>query len=263
VNPDERTVLVERDESIGWVTLDRPKQINAISVRMRDELPEALTLLEADDAVRVIVLRGSGDRGFCAGADINEFSQVGSLIEARRDKRTSPWVGAFTGVSKPIVAAIHGYCLGGGLEMAMACDIRLASADAVFALPEVNLGLIPGYGGTQRLSRLIGLGPAMDLVMSGRRIDAAEAYRLGLVTRLADNREALQQVARDLALELSRKPPAAVACAKEAMSVGWDMDFGKGLSLERDLFTFLSATEDRLEAAAAFREKRAPRFTGR
>ena len=263
MSDNETTVSVERDGGIAWVTLDRPKQINAISLRMRDELPATLEALESDDDVRAIILRGAGDRGFCAGADISEFSKVGPLIEERRVKRRSTWTGAFDRVSKPLIAAIHGYCLGGGLEMALACDIRLAAPDALFGLPEVNLGVIPGYGGTQRLSRLIGLGPALDLVMSGRRIDAPEALRLGLITRLAESREALTDAARDLALDLAKKPPAALACAKEAVRAGWDMDIARGLSFERDLFVFLSATEDRLEAAAAFREKRAPSFTGR
>lgn len=263
MSENESTVSVERDGAIAWLTLDRPKQINAISLRMRTELPQALEALEDDDSVRVIILRGAGERGFCAGADISEFSKVGPLVEERRARRRSTWVGAFDRVSKPLVAAIHGYCLGGGLEMALACDIRLAASDAQFGLPEVNLGVIPGYGGTQRLARLVGMGHAQDLVMSGRRIDATEALRLGLITRLADSRQALTDAARELALGLAAKPPAAMACAKEAVRAGWDMDLTRGLAFERDLFTFLSATEDRLEAAAAFREKRAPSFTGR
>ncbi|MDP1632516.1 MAG: enoyl-CoA hydratase/isomerase family protein [Caulobacter sp.] len=263
MSDNQSTVSVERDGAIAWLTLDRPDQINAINLRMRSELPAVLETLEGDDTIRVIVLRGAGDRGFCAGADIKEFSKVGPLVEERRLRRQSPWVGAFDRVSKPLVAAIHGFCLGGGLEMALACDIRLAAPDAVFGLPEVNLGVIPGYGGTQRLSRLVGMGHAQDLIMTGRRIDAGEALSLGLVTRLEASRDALTESARGLALNLAAKPPAAMACAKEAVRAGWDMDITRGLAFERDLFTFLSATEDRLEAAAAFREKRAPSFTGR
>lgn len=260
---EQPTICVEREGPVAWLALNRPGQINAISVRMRAELPAALAELEADDEVRTIVVYGLGTRGFCAGADISEFSEAGPLLDERRIRARTPWAGAFDRVSKPIVAAVHGYCLGGGLEMALACDIRVAAPNAVFGLPEVGLGLIPGYGGTQRLSRLIGLGAASDLLLSGRKIDAGEALRLGLVTRLADSPESLIALAREVAGELAAKPPAAVACAKEALKSGWDMSLSQGLALERDLFTYLSATEDRLEAAAAFREKRAPQFTGR
>lgn len=260
---DQSAVLVERNGMVAHVTLNRPKHINAISVEMRSKLPAALAELDADDSVRVILVQGAGDKGFCAGADIGEFSAIGPLLHERRRRRGIPWAQAFERVRKPLVAAIHGYCLGGGLEIALACDIRIAAPDAQFGLPEVGLGVIPGYGGTQRLARIIGMGPAMDLLLSGRRINASEALRLGIVTRLSETNETLRRTAAELAAELSQKPPEALACAKEALRVGWDLDLEQGLALEGDLFTFLSATEDRLEAAAAFREKRPPRFIGR
>jgi enoyl-CoA hydratase/carnithine racemase len=263
LSDENAVVLIQRQEAIAWLTLNRPQQINAINEALRTQLPAVLAELDADETIRVIVVHGAGERGFCAGADIREFSEIGPLLQERRKRHAAPWARAFDRVSKPIIAAIHGYCLGGGLEIALSCDIRMAAQNAQFALPEVGLGVIPGYGGTQRLARLIGMGPAMDLLLSGRRIDATEAFRLGLVTRIVDSPEALRAAANDLADELTRKPPHAVSCAKEALRTGWDLDLQNGLALERDLFTFLSGTEDRLEAAAAFREKRAPRFTGR
>lgn len=263
MNDDPTTLLVEKSGAIAHVSLNRPAQINAVNEAMRAQLPIILSELEADDSVRVIVLSGVGERGFCAGADIREFSAPGPLLQARRHKQRSPWTRAFDDVSKPLIAAVHGFCLGGGLEIALACDIRLAAQDAQFGLPEVGLGVIPGYGGTQRLARLIGAGPATDLLLSGRRIDATEALRLGLVTRIAPSHAALQTAATELGHELALKAPLALACAKEALRAGWDLTLQQGLALERDLFTFLSTTEDRLEAAAAFRDKRAPRFSGR
>jgi enoyl-CoA hydratase/carnithine racemase len=165
--------------------------------------------------------------------------------------------------SKPVIAAIHGFCLGGGLELALACDIRIAAAGSVFGLPEVNLGLIPGGGGTQRLPRIVGLGRAPDLLLTADRIDAQEALRIGLVSRLVPEGADLLAQARQVAQRIAAKPPAAAAAVKEAARVGSTLDLAAGMRLEKDLFALLLATEDKLEAAAAFREKRAPLFTGR
>src|SRR5512134_452463 len=179
------SIAVEARDGVAWVTLNRPDAINAINNAMRRELPAALRALDEDPAVRVIVLRGAGPRGFCAGADLKEEREAVTPASARSRWASPSWIQAFDQVAKPVVAAIHGYCLGGGLEVALACDLRIASADAVFALPETGLGLIPGGGGTQRLPRLVGLARALDLLTTGDRIDAAEAWRIGLITRLS------------------------------------------------------------------------------
>jgi enoyl-CoA hydratase/carnithine racemase len=176
---------------------------------------------------------------------------------------TPGWIEILDRVRKPVIAAIHGYCLGGGLEISMACDIRVAAPNAVFGLPETGLGLIPGGGGTQRLPRIVGLGRALDLLLTGDRIDAAEALRIGLVSRLAVSNEGLIDEVQALAERIAAKPANATAYAKEAARDGLELDLRAGLKLEKDLFVLLMSTGDRKEAAAAFKEKRPPVFTGR
>ena len=175
-------VSVEREGKIGWIVLTRPMQINAINDDIRRGVPEALRMLDADPVVRVIVVRGDGPRGFCAGADIKEQRGPETTVEVRRRMEGARWIEAFDAAQKPVIAAIHGYCMGGGMELALGCDIRFAASDAIFSLPETALGLIPGGGGTQRLPRLVGAGRAMDLLLSGDRLTAAEAKDIGLVT---------------------------------------------------------------------------------
>lgn len=260
---DEPIVLVDVADRVARVTLNRPQQINALSLALRTQLPDIMAQLDADPEVRVILLHGAGPRGFCAGADIREFTPVDSIAEARAARARSSWTGMGGRISKPIIAAIHGYCLGGGLEIALACDIRIASPDARFGLPEVNLGQIPGGGGTQLLPRTIGLGPALDLLLTGDHIDAAEARRLGLISRISSNPESLLPEAQALAARIAAKPPIAVNYAKEAARSGYELDLASGLQLEGNLFTLLMTTEDRIEAASAFREKRAAVFSGR
>jgi len=259
---DNAVVLVERKGAVGWITLNRPEAINAINDGIRHGVPAALRELDADPEVRVIVLCGAGTRGFCAGADLRERHAPLTAIEGRLQKR-SAWFDAFDQVSKPLIAAVHGFCLGGGFEIALACDLRSASADAVFALPETGLGLIPGGGGTQRLPRLIGLGPAMLLLLTGDRIGAAEAHRLGVVSSVVADADALQEEARRMANKIAAKPPIATRFAKEAARSGIEVDMQTGLKLERDLFALLATTEDCQEAAASFRDKRPPAFKGR
>jgi len=256
-------ILIERDGAVGRIVLNRPDRINAIDDSIRQGLPEALRTLDRDPDVRAIVLRGQGPRGFCAGADIREERPPETPVDAHRRMEFDSWIEAFERLSTPTLAAIHGVCMGGGFEIALACDIRLASADACFALPETGLGLIPGAGGTQRLSRLIGIGPALDLMLSNDRVDGAEAKRLNIVTRLFDTPQALFEGADALARQIAGKPPTATAFVRKAAYASGDLALRDGLALERDLFSLLLTTEDRLEAAAAFREKRAPRFEGR
>ena len=226
----EHAVQIERINGVGWVVLDRPGQINAINSILRREAVQALELLDNDPDVGVIAIRGAGERGFCAGADIKAQSDATSL-PALRTNMTPGWIEA--------------------------------TDDARFALSETGLGLIPGGGGTQRLPRIIGLGRALDLLLTGDRIDAVEALRIGLVSRLAVSNERLIDEVQALAERIAAKPANATAYAKEAARDGLELDLRAGLKLEKDLFVLLMSTGDRKEAAAAFKEKRPPVFTGR
>lgn len=255
-------ILLDMHDKVALVTLNRPEVGNAFNDAIRTGLPDLLERLDRDDACAAIVLRGAGERGFCAGADIKEGRTIGTSVQERRRLLGNAWIDRVGRIAKPIVAALHGYCLGGGLELALACDLRIAAAGAQFGLPETGLGLIPGGGGTQRLPRLIGMGRAMDMMLTGERINAEEALRIGLVSRLAPDNAALATEALAVATRIAARPPTATAYAKEAARAGIEMDLQAGLTLEKTLFSLLMSTTDRAEAALAFKEKRAPRFTG-
>jgi enoyl-CoA hydratase len=259
---DRPGVCIERDGAIGWVVLDRPEQINAINDDIRRGVPAALAALEADTAIRVIVIRGEGPRGFCAGADIKERRGAESSVQVRRRMEGARWIEALDRTEKPVIAAIHGYCMGGGLELALACDIRFLAPGAVLALPETGLGLIPGGGGTQRLPRVVGPGRALDMLLTGERISAPNALAIGLATRVATSDETLLEEVGKLARGIAAKPPTATLFVKQAARAATEMDLKRGLDLELDLFAMLAPMHDVKEAALAFREKRAPRFTG-
>ncbi|HEV7265969.1 MAG TPA: enoyl-CoA hydratase-related protein [Falsiroseomonas sp.] len=256
------TVLLEIAQGIAWITLNRPEAMNALNAQMRQDLPAAIRRAGADPAVRVLVLRGAGDRAFCAGADIKEFTEVASPVAYRQARVPESWISAFDTTRQPILASIHGVCLGGGLEVALACDIRIAAEDALFGLPETGLGVITGVGGSQRLPRIIGHGRAMYMILTGERIAAARAEAISLVTRVVARAD-LAGATAELATRLAARPPMAMAFAKEALRAAQDLPLREGLRLESDLLTHLLNTEDRLEAARAFREKRQPVFTGR
>lgn len=255
-------VRIERDGHIGWIVLDRPDQINAINDDIRLGVPKALAELGDDAEVRVIVIRGEGPRGFCAGADIKERRGAETSLQVRRRMERARWIEALDRVEKPVIAAIHGFCMGGGMELALACDIRFASPDAVLSLPETGLGLIPGGGGTQRLPRVVGPGRALDLLLTGERLSAAQAHAIGLVTRVASANERLRDEVTELAARIAGKPPTATLFAKQAARAAMGLDLKAGLDLELDLFAMLAPMHDVKEAAQAFREKRLPRFTG-
>lgn len=259
--PADDDITLHRRGGVGVITLNRPQKMNAINDAIRHGLPEALAACEADPEVRAIVLHGGSGRGFCVGADITERREPRSPVRTRHDMMTH-WIDAFDRCAKPVIAAVHGFCMGGGLEIALACDIRVAGPDAVFALPETGLGLIPGAGGTQRLHRILGLGRALDMLLTGDRIDAAEAHRIGLVTRLAVERETLLDDAIALADRIAARAPAATLYVKEAVRAGADLHLSAGMALERSLFALLTGTNDKVEAARAFAEKRPPHFTG-
>jgi enoyl-CoA hydratase len=255
-------VLSEKSGAVAWLTLNRPDALNAISMEMREALPQRIREADADPEVRLIVLRGAGPRAFCAGADIKEFAPVDSPAEYRLARVHGSWIAAFDEAKKPIVASIHGFCLGGGFEIALACDIRIAARDAVFAFPETGLGIMTGVGGSQRIARIAGLGVALDLMLSGERIGAERAHQLGIVSRLVEP-EALGEATRTLAETIASKAPLATAFAKEAVRKGRELELGAGMRMETGLLALLLNTEDRIEAARAFKEKRRPTFKGR
>lgn len=255
-------VKIEREGAVALVTLNRPEALNAINDGIRGVLPQALRELDDDPEIGAIVIAGSGERGFSVGADINESRPNDSPIAARRRLIPTSWIEALDATGKPVIAAIHGFCLGGGMELALACDVRVVAKGAELALPETALGLIPGGGGTQRLPRLIGLSRALDLLLTGDRIGAEEAYRVGIATRLAESPEAALAEAMRVAEHIAARPRVAVAYVKEAARAGLDMDLCNGLKLEKTLFALLTSSADRAEAARAFREKRRPNFIG-
>lgn len=247
-------VLYDRRDHIATVTLNRPRALNAINEDVRVGLLGAMTQAEQDDEVAAVILRGAGDRAFCVGADIKEFASPDSLAATRHQKQDQAWIEAIAACRKPTIAAIHGYCLGGGLEIALACDIRIAARDAKFGLPETGLGIIPGAGGTQRLPRVVGLGRALAIILTGEHFPAPDALAMGLIASAVEPHE-LSQASRDWAAKFTGRSPVALAYAKEAARRGLEMPLADGLRLEADLSTLLQGSADRLESAAAFRRR--------
>jgi enoyl-CoA hydratase len=252
-------VLVEREEPIAVVRLNRPEQLNALSEELMADLVARLEELDRDAGVRCIVLAGS-ERAFAAGADIGEMAEAGA-IEMFYARRVERW-DAIRKLWTPLVAAVSGYCLGGGNELAMACDLVVASETARFGQPETALGLIPGAGGTQRLTRAVGKATAMDVVLSGRLLDAREAERAGLVARVVA-KEAWLDEAKRVAREIAAKGPVAQRLAKEAVNRAFEAPLEMGLDHERRLLYLAFASEDAREGLRAFVEKRKPEFRGR
>lgn len=257
-----QTLLYALDDGVATITLNRPDVHNAMNDAMRRELTQCFTALAEDDDVRVIVVTGAGARAFSAGADIREFVEPSIPVALREHRRRVDFRAVMDRCGQPIIAAINGYALGGGLELALACDLRIAAADAQLGLTEINLAIIPGGGGTQRLPRLVGRGKALEMILMGARIGAEEALRIGLVEHVVDRGQALG-AATALARALAAKAPVALRYAKEAVVKGLTLPLADGLRLENDLATLLRTTEDRVEGAKAFLEKRAPRWTGR
>jgi len=231
---DFETIIYGKKNGLAYVTLNRPQALNVYNIKMRDELYEVLGAIRDDADVRVALFRGAGDRAFCAGADLSEFLTAPSPVIARRARWERDIWGLFLSINKPLIAALHGYVLGSGVEIALCCDIRLASEDVQFGLPEPGLGIIPAAGGSQTLPRVIGGAKALEILLSGRWVKAEEARRLKLVSKVLPKKELMPEAER-LAAKIAGFNPLAVACAKQAITRGLDLSLSQGLELEARL----------------------------
>jgi enoyl-CoA hydratase len=252
-------VRAENREGILFVTIDRPKVLNALNAQTVAEIGRVFDEAREDEAVKAVILTGAGEKAFVAGADINELATMNPITGKAIAEKGQRIFTAIERFPKPVIAAINGFALGGGCELALACHIRIASEKAQMGLPEVTLGIIPGYGGTQRMARLLGKGKALELILSGDRIGAAEAERIGLVNRVVPA-EQLGTVAEELARKMASRGPLAVRAAIEAVMSGSEMPFAEGQTLEATLFGLLASTADMKEGMQAFLEKRAANF---
>jgi enoyl-CoA hydratase len=257
---DYQTIVVSRENATGIITLNRPEALNALNFKMVHELVEALNAFEADETVRCVVLTGS-ERAFCVGADIKEMAGMTAVDMVKTNHFFPLWdkVGRF---SKPLVASVSGFVLGGGLELAMSCDIIIASETAQLGQPEIDIGVMPGGGGTQRLAKAVGKYKAMEMILTGKRIAADEARTLGLVSRVVP-KEACLEEAKKVAGDVSSKSPIALKLAKQAVNKAFETGLAEGLEFEREVFYLLFASEDHTEGMKAFIEKRKPDFKGK
>ena len=261
MNQRYETILLERRGRVALITINRPEKRNALNIQTRAEGAAILDELRADDSVRVVVFTGAGDKAFIAGADIAEFADRTAIAqrEVMLDRGLFNSVDSFP---KPVIAMVNGNCLGGGCELALACDIRIASDKASFGQPEINLGIIPGGGGTQRLTRLVGEGKAMELILTGEIIDAQTAFLLGLVNQVVPA-DQLEAKTMEIANRIAEKSPIALRLAKEAIKVASRSNLDEGLRREVDLFALSFSSEDKDEGVKAFLEKRKPEFRGK
>lgn len=254
-----QTILLEQRDAVGWITLNRPKALNALNNQLMTELADALTVCEDNDEIGAMVITGS-EKAFAAGADIKEM-QASNSMDMYMDDRFGVW-NRVTHCRKPVVAAVAGYALGGGCELAMMCDIILAADNAKFGQPEINIGILPGAGGTQRLTRYIGKPKAMELCLTGRMMDADEAERSGLVSRIVALADLLSE-AEQVASTIAQKSRAASFMTKEAVNRAYETTLAEGLHFERRMFYAAFSTEDQKEGMAAFADKRTPEWKNR
>ncbi len=257
----ETLVRAETENGVRILTIDRPDKMNALAAAVREALIDALDAAEADDETRVVVITGAGEKAFVAGADIGEFAGR-SPVDQRRAMASPTLFDRVWDCPKPVIAMINGYCLGGGCELALACDLRIAADTARLGQPEIRLGIIPGGGGTQRLPRLVGYGKALQLILSGEMIDAVTAYEIGLLDEVVPAGE-LRERTLEIAAPIAAKSPVTLAIAKRAVRLAMETPLSAGLEQERDLFALAFSTEDKEEGVAAFLEKRDPEWTGR
>lgn len=255
-------VKTELNDGILIVTIDRPKVLNALNAQTVDEIGRVFAEARDDESVRAVILTGGGEKAFVAGADINELARMTPVTGKATSERGQRVLSSIERFPKPVIGAINGFALGGGCELALACHMRIASEKAQLGLPEVTLGIIPGYGGTQRMARLLGKGKALELILSGERIGAAEAERIGLVNRVVPA-DQLMSTCEELARKIASRGPLAVQAAIEAVMSGSDMPFAEGQFLEATLFGLLASTDDMKEGMSAFLEKRQAEFKGR
>lgn len=256
------TLNYEKKDNIGVLTINRPDKLNAISTELTTELKQLLDEVENDKELRVLVVTGSGDKAFVAGADIQELVVRDAIMGRDVSRLRQELFSRLENLHVPVIGAINGYALGGGLELALACSIRISSDKAQYGAPEVKLGIIPGDGGTQRLPRLVGLGRAMEMILTGDFIDAEEAYRIGLVNKIVPHEE-LMETTLKLAKKIASRPPLAVRFAKDAVNRSQEGDLVSGYALESYLHALSCTTEDKKEGVSAFLEKRRGEFTGK
>jgi len=255
-------VKLEKKNQIAYVTIDRPKVLNALNMATMQELWQVFSELKDDKQIRAVILTGSGEKAFVAGADINELARNNSVDAKAYTHKGQATLDLIENLGKPVIACVNGFALGGGCEIAMACTMRLASETAKLGQPEVKLGIIPGYGGTQRLPRLVGTGLAMQILLTGEMITAQEAWRIGLVNEVVPAGQLISR-AEEIARKIISMAPLAIQYCMEAVNQGMNMTLQEGLFLEAALFGLCSATEDKKEGTTAFLEKRAANFQGR
>jgi enoyl-CoA hydratase/carnithine racemase len=257
-----RTLLFEKRESLAYVTVNRPEKLNALNQIVLDELSDCFGAIQRDGQIRAVILNGSGEKAFVAGADVSEIAALTSLAAREMSRRAQAVFDFIENLGTPVIAAVRGYALGGGCELAMACTLRVASENSRFGQPEVRLGIIPGYGGTQRLSRLIGKGRALEMILTGEMVSAQEAYRIGLVNCVVPEPD-LITAAESMARKIVPNAPMAVKFSIDAVNHGMEMTQREGEFLEATLFGLCCATEDMKEGTRAFLEKRPPKFIGK
>jgi enoyl-CoA hydratase len=253
---------LEKEPPLAYITINRPEVMNALSNALTEELGQAFDEVEKDEEIRVLIITGAGEKAFMAGADIKEVQERDFVLGRKQTRRRQEVLNKLAEMPIPVIAAINGFALGAGLEMAIACTLRIASTNAKMGSPEVNLGIIPGDGATQRLPRLVGFGRAMELVLTGGMIDAEEAYRIGLVNKVVPLENLMDEV-KKLANLLASKPPLALQYAKEAVNRSMEVGLYEGMAHESYLHALACASEDKKEGVAAFLEKRKAQFKGK